>query len=317
MALVSLAVPSPASAQLIEEFTQPATGNTLGSCGQLTISNAGSGSVSVSGNGVAQISTPSEADAAFIRSTTPLPSTYKITVKLQNVSYHKYTAENGVTLLAITNGVPTPGTETAWLNRRLVGVEVDSKPDFINDSSIFVNYWNSSGAMHTWDGGQWGQADDYWNPYFAPYTNYVVELEKTASNYVITVSADGAQLTRATVSVASVAGASTEYLVVGDRITDFFRGSIAVDAITMPGTCNGPTPDGAGLSDAGPQGDAVIWAPVEGGPTYYDSGSPRPNARPGTPMACDCRLADAPSSPSAVVLTLLCLLALLVVRRTR
>jgi MYXO-CTERM domain-containing protein len=317
-ALALLLPGTSAWAQLTEDFSSPANasnGATLGACQQLTVGLAAGGTVSVSGNGVAAISTPSEADSAILYSTHPLPAAgYKVQVVVKNVAYHKYTKENAVTLLAITNGQPTSGSEVGWLSRRVVGVEVDSMPDFTNDSSIFINYWDSSNTEYTWNGSQWTTA---WDPYFAPQSDYVVAIEKTAGQYIITVSSGGAQLAQASVSASSVASSASEYLVVGDRLTDFTKGSMDIDSITMPSaSCGGSD---AGTADSWkpyieasaefPPGDYPSWS--------YDGGGLPGKPRPQEPSACDCRVAAPPAAGSPALLLLLVVAFALAVRRRR
>jgi len=303
-----------AAAQVTENFTSAAStsnGATLGQCSQLTVGLAGSGTLTVSGNGTAAISTPAVGDAAILYSSQPLPATYKVSVEVQNVAYPKGSVENGVTVLAITNNLPSPGTEVDWSTHRLVAVEIDSKPDFVNDSSAFVNYWDSAYTLYTWDGSQWGAGDNGWNPYFPPQTSYEVTVEKTATDYVITVSSGGASVTSATVPVSNVAPASSEYLVVGDRITDFFAGSMNVVRVTMPASCGG--------SDAGPDGSVPEFPTPEAGTGYYDGwptggdGYLPSKPRPTEPSACDCNVGARPRAPLGALL----LLAFLLLARRR
>lgn len=315
---VVLLLPGVARAQLTEDFSNPANasnGATLGACQQLTVGLAAGGTVTVNGNGVAAINTPSEADSAILFSTHPLPAAgYKVQVVVKNVAYHKYTKENAVTLLAITNGQPTSGSEVGWLSRRVVGVEVDSMPDFINDSSIFINYWDSANTEYTWNGSQWTTE---WDPYFAPQNDYVVAIEKTAGQYIITVSSGGAQLAQASVSASSVSSSASEYLVIGDRLTDFTKGSMDIDSITMPSASCGGSDAGSTDSwkpyvEAGvefPQGDYPSWT--------YDGGGLPGKPRPQEPSACDCRVTAAPaaSGPAQLLLLLALALGLAVLRR--
>jgi len=313
-----------ARAQITEDFNQPATvsdGSTLGACGQLTARLAGSGSINVSGGGTAVFNTASVPDAAMLCSSQPLPATYKVTVRVHNVNYHKAAVENGVTALAIANVAPTPSTEADWLPKRLVGVEIDSKPYFTDDSSIFVNYWDAAWDMYTWDGVSWGKGDPAWAPYFPIKSSYEVTIEKTASDYQITVRGDGVLLAQTSVPVSSVMPSSGDYLVIGDRLTDFFSGSMELESVTMPGPagCNpsdagppAPSPDGGPPEFPTPDGGTGAWPD---GLFSADSGIPY-KPRPSEPSACDCNVGSS-AAPGLGSLGLLPVLLLLLLLRSR
>jgi MYXO-CTERM domain-containing protein len=294
VALVSLA--GTAHAQVItEDFTQPANGGNgsqLGQCGQLTIGLAASGNVTINGGGTAIFNTASVPDAAMIFSTNPLPATYSVTVRVQNVNYHKTSVENGVTLLAIATSQPVPGTEVDWMPKRIVGVEIDSKPEFTDDSSAFVNYWTNQAEMYTWNGTSWGMGDTAWQPYWPVHSAYEVTIEKTTSQYTLIVRAAGNEITRASVAVSNVMQSSSEYLVVGDRLTDFFAGNMEVDSITMPANCNTSPDAGPPKPDTGPQEFPTPEAGTGSWPDgyfMYDAG--QVGSRPKEPSACDCNMA--------------------------
>lgn len=323
-----LLVGGAARGQITEGFNQPTAvsdGSTLGACGQLTARLAGSGSIQVSGNGAALFDTASIPDAAMLRSSQPLPATYTVTVRVRNVRYHKGAVENGVTALAIANVSPSPSTEADWLPKRVVGVEIDSKPYFTGDSSIFVNYWDPAWDMYTWDGVSWGKGDPAWQPYFPVKSSYEVTIDKTTSDYQITVRGDGVLLAQASVPVSSVMPSSGDYLVIGDRLTDFFSGNMELESVTMPGPtgCSpqadagappapSPSPDGAPPELLTPDGGAGGWSD---GLFGADSGIPY-TPRPGEPSACDCNVGSSAASGSHAVLPAL-LLLLLLRRRVR
>jgi MYXO-CTERM domain-containing protein len=317
---VTLTLGSPVYGQtLTEDFSKPANaghGSQLGQCGQLTAGVAASGSITINGGGSAIINTASVPDAAMIFSSDPLPATYTVTVRVKNVNYHKTNVENGVTLLAITNQKPIPGTEVDWMPKRVVGVELDSLPDFVNDSSAFVNYWNAQAEMYTWNGSSWGKGDAFWKPYWPVHSAYEITIEKTASQYTLIVRGGGAELTRASVAVGNVMPGSAEYLVVGDRLTDFFAGNMEIDSITMPGSCNTSPDAGPPNPDTGPQEFPKPEAGTGGGPDgafKYDSG--QTGLRPKEPSSCDCNVAAESSLGPLAVAPLL--LLLLFLRRRR
>jgi MYXO-CTERM domain-containing protein len=253
----------PASAkQIVESFTSPATvtnGALLGQCDQLQAVLSGNGAITVAGNGHATLTTPVEVDAAMLRSAAPLPSGgYTVSVEVTKISYTQYTIENGVTLLTIANTVPQAASEGWWSNYRMLGVEVDTMPGSTNKYPIYVNYWDSAN-MYTWDGTQWGVGDPAWQPVltFDPVKTYTVEVEKAQNLYTIRVRSGSTVLTQATVPVSSVRPATQEHLVVGDRLTNYFKGSMQINAIAMP------APPGCGaLKDAGPPDTLVPDAEV-------------------------------------------------------
>ena len=241
-----------ARANITEGFSSSAAtsaGSTLGACNQLTVGLSGAGSVAVPGTGVAAVSTPAAADAAMLYSTQALPATYMVTAVVGKIDYPQYTMENGVTLLAISDTTPMAAGAAWWGSHRVVAVEVAVTPGAPNQYPVYVNYFDSA-TFYTWDGTSWGAGDPAWVPAitFDPTKSYKVSIQKTASSYVITVSTGSTQLTQATVPVASVLPAATEHFVIGDRLTNYFRGSMEVHSVTQP-TPPGCAPD-AGVPDA-------------------------------------------------------------------
>jgi MYXO-CTERM domain-containing protein len=281
-----------AGANITESFTQAAnpstTGSTLGQCAQLTVGLAANGSVSVPGNGDATISTPAAVDAAILYSTHKLPAAgYTVSVGLTNIYYDKYGQENGVTLLALADVTPQTGTETWWSSHRLIGVEANVYPGGGPNHPLFITYWSAT-AMYTWNGSAWATGPGSYTPVliYDPSQTYTVELQKggRASSYTVRIRSGGNVLAQASVPVSSVKPASSEYLVVGDRLTDAFRGFVDITEVTMP------APPGCSIT------------PSDGGPPPPDSAMPPDSTvSPDTTVPPDAGPPDTVVTPDAAV----------------
>lgn len=285
MILTSLLCASEVRADVVESFlTAAATPDsaTLGVCKQLTVRTFGGGGVTVAGNGHADLSAPVATDAAFLASSSPLPQTaYKVQVTVSNINFPQNPpggAENGVTLLAIVNTQPLPANELWWNNYRMLAVEVDATADSTNPHPMYVNYWDPSN-IYTWNGTQWGVGNPNWTPVitYDPLKPYTVEIEKTGNWYTIRVSQGATLLTQASVPVPNVRPATTEYLVVGDRLTSDFNGTIQVLSVSMPTPAgcivggDGIKSDGGTKTDGGSTKDGPAIKP-DGGTTTDGSG---------------------------------------------
>jgi len=99
--------------------------------------------------------------------------------------------------------------------------------------------------------------------------------------YTLTVEESGTQLTQTTIAASKVLPATAEYLVVGDRLNNYFKGVMDVNEITMPqppgcGTDAGlPVPPDASVADTTPpQKDAGVAdaQPTDGKPAQQDQG---------------------------------------------
>jgi MYXO-CTERM domain-containing protein len=325
-AFLSLLIASAASAADVKETFSTggavASGTTVGSCQQLQVTLAGGGSVTL-GSG-ATIQTPSAGDAAILSSATPLPAgDYKVSVEIAGINYPGNAAggpENGSTLIAITDTPPQTDTETWWASHRVVGFEADTPGGATQQNTIYVNYW-ASGVMYTWSGSQWASGDPGWLPAATHdgVSQYTFTIQKAGGQYTLTMSQGGSTIVQAQVAVASTTPAAAEYLVIGDRLTDAFNGSMRVVSVTMPATCGGPNPPG---SDGGvaPKSDLSNPDP----PLWGDGGSwltpdakskNKANGRP-VESGCTCSLDVAPSGASPL-LSLLGLFLLRLVRRRR
>jgi MYXO-CTERM domain-containing protein len=321
IAAVLLSASTAAAADVKESFTaggNPTHGATVGSCQQLVVSLSGAGAIAL-GSG-ATVQTGAEGDAAFLASAAPLPNgDYKVVVEIANINYPMPAGEgkeNGATLLAITDVPPQASSESWWSSHRIVGFEADMPAGATQQNTIYVNYWNGSN-MSTWSSGQWAAGDPGWKP-AATYDGsgvYSFSVEKAGGNYTLVMSQGGTELVRASVPVASTTATATEYLVVGDRLTDAFNGSMTVVSITMPATCGGPNPTADGgvkKSDGGnidPPPGLYDW----GGPGNLDMGKgKKATGRPQT-SSCDCTLGGGSDEKWSLAL----LLGLLLLLRRR
>ena len=285
-----LAAAPAAAADITESFqtaTQTSDGSQLGACKQLTVGLTAGGSLTV-GNGSAALSTPNGPDAAFLTSTGPLPSgDYKVIVEVSKISFPQNPAgqgENGVTLLAIADTAPQSSSEEWWKSHRIVGVEADMTAEATVQNTIYVNYWNALNTMLSWNGSSW--VTDWTHALiYDPAQRYRITVEKASGNYSITVAeAGGTVLSQASISTNSVMQASAEYLIVGDRLTDAFHGSMEIHSVTMPtSTC-------AGAGDGGKADLGSIDPPFTDGGGSWDLPRAKNPARSSS-NACDCRVA--------------------------
>jgi hypothetical protein len=253
---------SAAGPTVTEDFSSAssgASGTTLGACKQLTIQLANSGSVSTAGTGEATISTPLATDAALLASTHPLPGgAYTVSVDVTNIHYAKSaTAENGVTLLALTDIKPLPGPESWWAGHRLIGVEVNVFPGSTSPYPLYITYSSGGGAIYSWSGAAWATGAGSYKPalIFDPAKSYTVSLERGAGAYTVRVAQGGTLLVQASVPLTSVKTAASAYVALGDRLTDAFTGWFDVTSVTLPR----PASCGA-TGDAGPLSDGALDA---------------------------------------------------------
>lgn len=261
----SLALIPGASADITEGFMTPvsvSSGSTLGACNQITVGTSSGGAVTV-GGGSAFLKTSSEADTAMLYSTLPLPgAAYKVSVEVSDVAYPQYTLTNGVTLLAIVDTKPQSASDLWWGQHRMIGVEVDVAPGAANKYPLYFSYWDSS-TIYTWDGTKWVPGSAGLKPVmtYDPIEAYTITISKTpkagAPWYVISISANGVVLAAASVPAKDVRPAAAEYFVVGDRLTNYFKGSMDVDSLSMPMYPSCGVPDG-GLPDSAPPGDMAL-----------------------------------------------------------
>jgi MYXO-CTERM domain-containing protein len=290
-----------------------ASGATVGTCHQLLVTLGGAGSITLGGG--AMVQTPSAGDAAMLSSAAPLPAgNYKVTVEIDGINFPMNPAggaENGSTLLAITDTPPQAETEIWWASHRIVGFEADMPGGATQQNTVYVNYW-ASGVMYTWSGSQWAAGDPGWLP-AATHDGasvYTFTIEKAGGQYTLTMSQGGTELVRAGVAVASTTPAAAEYLVVGDRLTNAFNGSMRVVSVTMPASCGTPAADGG----VAPKPDLSNPAPplTDGNPSWptLEAGTKPKQIRP-SESSCDCAV----GGPGEGAWSLLLLLGLFLLRR--
>jgi len=284
--VVLLLLPRTGLADVTEDFLSPVVvsdGTTLGLCNQLTAALFGQGQITISGNGSASINTPAEVDVAMLYSTQALPSTYTVTAMSGNINFPQYTLENGVTLLAIVDTKPQPATDVWWSSHRMLSVEVTTTPGAANPYPIYINYFTAT-TFYTWNGTSWGAGDPNWVPAvtFDPTKNYKVTITKAAGTFSISITTGSTVLAQASVPVASVRPATTEHFVVGDRLSNFFKGNMKLKSVTQPKPPGCVLPDTSPVLDATPPVDAGppvdLGPPLDGKSADTSSGDTTPDA---------------------------------------
>ncbi|MDP2654705.1 MAG: hypothetical protein Q8Q08_11840 [Candidatus Omnitrophota bacterium] len=242
-----------------EDFTQPVdavSGQSFGKEGQLTFELFREGTFIVNGqSGLAWQRSDSYRDSAFIRSTKPLPKTYKITVVVGDIDYGlekiaglstdpEYPEgplnENGCYLLSVTDTAPIGHhTNIWWHQHRKLVIDVDNNSwGHGMPNPIFMVYFNRENTLVAYNGEsqewqkKWEKAASY-----EPSAWYRIELEKTKAKYIMSIShEDGRLVKRGEVPVQNVwrSGEMTdEYFVIGDPHENYYQGSMKIKSITM------------------------------------------------------------------------------------
>lgn len=242
----------------VEEFNQPIpveSGKAFGPQGKFTFELFRNGTFIIDGrSGHAWQKSDSYRDSAFIRSSQPLPKTYKITVTVGAIDYglEKISGleqdpeypegpqnENGCYLLTITDELPAGHhTNIWWHQHRKVVIDVDNNvwghgmPD-----PIFMVYFNTSNKLMAWDG-----RTDQWQPQWTNAVRYnqarwyKIEIEKTKTHFISSIyDNNGALLKRGAVPLKDVwqGLGTTEYFVVGDPHENYYQGSMKIDNVSL------------------------------------------------------------------------------------
>lgn len=245
---------------VIEDFSETieaVDGKSFGKYGQLTFEVFRNGTFFIDGeSGFAWQKSDSYKDAAIIRSTKPLPKTYKISAIVGDIDYglEKITGlqndpeydegplnENGAYLLAITDEPPTEHyTNDWWHEHRKVCIDVDNNAMGVGmPHPIFMVYFDKQNRLGALNGKEnkwqkdWVRAVNY-----APDAWYKVEIEKTESSYKLYVyDAEGQLLKGGVVPFRYVwheDGNHPDYLVIGEPHENYYQGSMKIKSITMP-----------------------------------------------------------------------------------
>jgi hypothetical protein len=248
--------------QVAEEFNKalPAvSGQSFGRLNQLTFELFRNGTFEIDGDsGYAWQKSRSYRDSAFIRSTEPLPKTYKITIVAGEIDYNldkvqklpqdkEYPEgpqnENGVYLLAITDEKPTGHhTNIWWHQHRKVVIDVDNNTwGHGMPNPIFMVYFNRSNTLMAYDGAiddwqhEWKKAVTYEQT-----TWYTIEIEKTRTQYIMSISDHkGKLLKQGRVDLKDVWHADDhhpDYFVVGDPHENYYQGAMKIRSIAMTPT---------------------------------------------------------------------------------
>jgi hypothetical protein len=249
----------------VEDFSKPLSaesGKRFGKNGAFTFELYRGGTFVIDGaSGYAWQKSDSYRDSAFIRSTDPLPNTYKITAVVGDIDYNlekisslvendtEYKEgpknENGVYLLAITDVVPIGHhTNDWWHQHRKVCIDVDNNiwgtgmphPIFMvyfDNNNDLVSY---SGRIERWQ-NKWRKAVTYelgkW---------YKVEIEKTSKEYIMHVYDDKDNLLKeGRVNIFDVWHGDSrypDYFVIGDPHENYYQGSVKIKSISIISTKN-------------------------------------------------------------------------------
>lgn len=195
-------------------------------------------------------------DSAIIRSTNPLPSTYKISAVVGKIDYGlenirglgmdpEYSEgpqnENGCYLLVITDTEPTGNhTNDWWHQHRKVCIDVDNNIwGHGMPNPIFMVYFDNNNDLASFNGStnqwefEWINAVRY-----EPSSWYKVEIEKTQSKFIMRIYDDGGTLLKeGSVSLKEIwneDGKHPDYLVIGDPHENYYQGSMKIKSISMP-----------------------------------------------------------------------------------
>ncbi len=195
-------------------------------------------------------------DVALIRSTHPLPKTYKVSVVVGEIDYGLENIEglspdpdysegplneNGCYLLAITDKEPSGHhTNTWWHQHRKAVIDVDNNVwGHGMPNPIFMVYFDKSNRLRAFDGtsNSWGSE---WQKGFTydPQEWYKIEIEKTSKHFILRVYTErGKLLKEAKADLKDIWHEDeyhADYFVVGDPHENYYRGSMKIKSISMP-----------------------------------------------------------------------------------
>jgi hypothetical protein len=244
--------------QVVEDFRRPiqaVSGQSFGKEKQLTFELFRNGTFLVDGSGTAWQRSDSYRDSAFIRSTDPLPATYKITVVAGEIDYNldkieklpqdpEYPEgpknENGCYLIAITDEKPTGHhTNIWWHQHRKLVIDVDNNVwGHGMPNPVFMVYFDRSNRLVAYD----GQSDEWQSEWkkavsYEPSKWYKIEVEKTKTQYILSVyNQKGKLLKQGRVNAKDLWHADEfhpDYFVVGDPHENYYQGSMKIRSITF------------------------------------------------------------------------------------
>ncbi|MFH0764085.1 MAG: glycoside hydrolase domain-containing protein [Candidatus Omnitrophota bacterium] len=251
--------------EVTEDFSQPIVaqdGKTFGEYGQFTFELFRNGTFVIDGkSGAAWQRSNRYSDVAIIRSTKPLPKTYKISAVVGEIDYDlskvKFVEndpqykegplnENGCYLLAITDEEPSGHyTNDWWHKHRKVCIDVDNNIwGHGMPHPVFMVYFDGQNNLIAFDGGQdiwqkeWRKAVTY-----EPAGWYRVEIEKTRNEFILRIyDKEEKLLKEGSVDLAKIwheDGEHQDYLVIGDPHENYYQGSMKIKSISMPAETDG------------------------------------------------------------------------------
>ncbi len=246
--------------QVEEDFKKPfavVNAETFGKYKQLTFELYRRGTFVIDGkSGYAWQKSDSYWDSAFIRSTQPLPKTYKISVVIGDIDYGLEKIEglaldpdypegpqneNGCYLLAITDEVPVGHhTNIWWHQHRKAVIDVDNNVwGHGMPNPIFMVYFDTDDNLVAFDGekdswqNQWAKAVTY-----SPKSWYRIEVEKTKYSFILSIYNDKEELLkRGSVDLKNIwheNDNTQDYFVIGDPHENYYQGSMKIRSISMP-----------------------------------------------------------------------------------
>jgi len=246
--------------QVTEDFTKPIeaiSSKNFGEHGQLTFELYRNGTFIIDGkSGYVWQRSDSYRDSAIIRSTHPLPKTYKISAVVGEIDYGleklrllendpEYKEgplnENGCYLLAITDEAPTGHhTNDWWHQHRKVCIDVDNNVwGHGMPNPIFMVFFDKNNELMALDGqenkwqSKWRKALSY-----EPGSWYRVEIEKTEISFILRIYDSEGKLLKGGVIpfkyVWNEDGEHPDYLVIGDPHEIYYQGSMKIKSISMP-----------------------------------------------------------------------------------
>ena len=247
------------SQEVTEDFSKPIeaeNGKAFGDYGQFTFELFRNGTFVVDGaSGVAWQRSNRYSDVAIIRSTKPLPRTYKISAVVGDIDYDlnkiklvendpQYKEgplnENGCYLLAITDEEPSGHhTNDWWHQHRKICIDVDNNIwGHGMPHPIFMVYFDNNNDLASFNGAtnqwefKWINAVTY-----EPDSWYKVEIEKTQKEFIMRIyNETGNLLKEGAVSLKEIwneDGKHPDYLVIGDPHENYYQGSMKIRSVTM------------------------------------------------------------------------------------
>ncbi|MEA3402693.1 MAG: exo-alpha-sialidase [Armatimonadota bacterium] len=174
-------------------------------------------------------SSPEPSDLAFAMTAGHLPMAYLVRVRVAAVN----TEDTGCRF-GIFEADARWGGDNEAVNAQGKFCVVFQNYD--DAQRIYVIRFNPHGGYHCWTGDEW--VADAWRPTGAAYEQdrpYTVEIEKTRTEFLARVrDAEGSALVEAAAPVSEVRGRATaDYFALGDLVTDYVRGELAVSSVAI------------------------------------------------------------------------------------